>query len=233
MNKIYAAFIASILSLGLAAQGFTLVDIVNNISGSADMSELELSRANVLNTSEEEIGVRVRKIEVSVVEGSENYFCWNACFEPTVFASGVLPIQPQSIENSFSGHFVPNGTTGVSTIRYCFSSMSEPGDECIDVVYSVTPVNIVKVNPIKTHLSNVYPNPANQNASMNYYLPGSVNEARLYIYNAIGIKVKELPVSGSSGKINIDVFDLQSGIYTAALITDGKLEISKRFVVKH
>lgn len=232
MKKIYALLTITLFSLSLFSQGFTLTEATESVSGVSTDAEL-ISTALVNNTSADVIQVRVRKTEVSVVEGSENYFCWNACFEPSVFASGLLPIEPGQYENSFSGHFVPNGTTGVSTIRYCFSSTSEPGDVCLDVVYSVTTLGISKVNPAKPHISDVYPNPANQNISMNYHLPSGTKEARVLVYNAIGIKVKELNVPAGSGKLNMDVFDLQSGIYTAALVTDGKLEISKRFVVKH
>lgn len=232
MKKIYTILTVTLLSFSLFSQGFILTEATESVSGVSSDAEL-IATALVNNTSSEVIQVRVTKIEVNVVEGSENYFCWNACFEPSVFTSGFLPIEPGQFENSFSGHFVPNGTTGVSTIRYCFSSNSEPGDVCLDVVYSVTPVGISKVNPVKPHLSDVYPNPANQNINMNYYLPSHIKEARVMIYNAIGVKVKELSISSGSGKLNMDVFDLQSGIYTAALVTDGKLEISKRFVVKH
>lgn len=209
---------------------FTNVDTI--VYGQGSDAEL-VGYATIKNITTEEISLRVRKTEVSIVEGSVNYFCWDACFEPQVMNSGFLYIGAGATNNSFSGHLEPNGSTGISVVRYCFTNNINTDNPCIEIAYNVTPVSVEKINPAKTFLSNVYPNPAVNTLNVNYNLPAGNLDGTLVIYNAIGVKVKELKLNNTVGKSTFDVSDLQSGIYNLALIVNGKLETAKRFVVKN
>jgi hypothetical protein len=118
-------------------------------------------------------------------------------------------------------------------MRYCFTNNVNTDEHCIDVAFNVTPVSVEKIDPAKSFLSNVYPNPAVNSLNINYNLPSGAKEGTIVVYNAIGIRVKEISLNKTSGVANIDVADLQSGIYNAALVINGKLDAAKRFVIKH
>jgi hypothetical protein len=231
MNKLYT-LITFLVTLSLSAQTLEFTSVDTLVYGANNEEDI-MAYATVKNISDEIVAVRVRKEEVSIVEGSINYFCWDLCFEPPVFSSGLMTLEPEETNSAFIAYLQPHGNNGMSTMRYCFTNNVNTDEHCIDITFNVTPVSVEKVNPYKSFLSNVYPNPAVNSVNINYNLPAGAKEGTIVVYNAIGIRVKEISLNKTSGVANIDVADLQSGIYNAALVINGKLDAAKRFVIKH
>ncbi|PLX05940.1 MAG: hypothetical protein C0596_15695 [Marinilabiliales bacterium] len=70
-----------------------------------------------------------------------------------------------------------------------------------------------------------YPNPAADNVT--FYIPGIADEDELVIYNSIGKQVKRLNVN--VGNTNIDISDLEQGVYLIRLINSG---LQTKLIVK-
>jgi hypothetical protein len=74
------------------------------------------------NDSDTRISVLARKIEVEILEDTDNTFCWNGlCFPPNVYeATEVLMINPgETTEaNDFYGEYYPMGQEGITIIEY-------------------------------------------------------------------------------------------------------------------
>jgi hypothetical protein len=81
-------------------------------------------------------------------------------------------------------------------------------------------------------LSQNVPNPFNQNTTIGYYLPETVNNATLYIYDMNGIQIKSIPVTAKGeGKITINGNELRPGMYLYTLIANGAEIDTKRMIL--
>lgn len=76
------------------------------------------------------------------------------------------------------------------------------------------------------------PNPFNTTTSINYYLPSTISDASIYIYDMNGTQLKHYPVS-QKGKnsITIQGSELIAGMYLYSLIADGKVIDTKRMIL--
>ena len=57
-----------------------------------------------------------------------------------------------------------------------------------------------------------YPNPATENVSFNYKL-NDINNARIVVYNSLGIVVMQEKLAAMSGKVDFDLTELSNGVY--------------------
>ena len=75
------------------------------------------------------------------------------------------------------------------------------------------------------------PNPFKEETDISYFLPETVNNAKIMFYDNNGIIIKAVELNGK-GKGNLHVYasNLSAGLYTYALIVDGKLIDSKKMV---
>ena len=222
------------------SQSLTLSDsagpIANNstklVYGSPSADEI-LSHVFVKNTSSGAITVKVKKVEMAIQNGTMNLLCWGLCYAPEVFVSidSIVIAAGATNETDFSGHYLPQGVVGISTIRYVFYDMYNPTDSvCVNVDYSTYPQGISKVaNDITC---NVYPNPANQSANFTFSVPQD-SDARLIIRNLVGNVVKDIPVTGNTGQIKVNTSDLAEGLYFYSVLINGTSQVAKKLVVKH
>ena len=76
------------------------------------------------------------------------------------------------------------------------------------------------------------PNPFSQSTIIGYYLPATVQNATLYIYDMNGIQIKSIPVtSKGNGTITINSYELRPGMYLYTLIADRKEIDTKRMIL--
>jgi hypothetical protein len=85
----------------------------------------------------------------------------------------------------------------------------------------------------KVKVSNIYPNPANDYAYLDYTVNGNFNSANVSFFNLLGKQVSEYPLSKSSEKLKINTSNWESGIYMYQLIIDGKKITTKKLLVRH
>jgi len=75
------------------------------------------------------------------------------------------------------------------------------------------------------------PNPFEQETDITYYLPETVNNAKIMFYDNSGIIIKAVELNGKgNGALHVYASNLSAGLYTYALIVDGKLIDSKKMV---
>ncbi|MBD2703254.1 T9SS type A sorting domain-containing protein [Spirosoma sp. BT702] len=87
----------------------------------------------------------------------------------------------------------------------------------------------------KLWVSNVYPNPADDVAELDYQFSGSVGEAKLVLLNVLGAPVPgyELNLEPTDRKVRIMTRPLDTGYYLYQLTVDGKKVATKRLLVRH
>jgi hypothetical protein len=90
----------------------------------------------------------------------------------------------------------------------------------------------VEINKDVAELYQNYPNPFSENTEIEYYLPESIVNAAIYIYDMSGLQIKYIPVeSRGHGYITISGNELKAGMYMYTLITEGNVTDTKRMIL--
>jgi hypothetical protein len=237
---LFIFFTLSIFSYGYS-QSLALADssgpVANNSTrtfhGHVNDAEL-LSYMFVKNTTSATIGVKVKKVELSLISGSVNSFCWGLCFPPSVYVSpDPVDINAHATDSAdFAGHYTPNGFEGISNIRYVFFNQANSADSvCVNIAYDALYEGISD-QTAKNILSGAYPNPANNTVNFEYSL-NSENEGSVVIRTLPGTMVKKSDLKSSENKVSVFTGDLPAGIYFYSLEIDGKSLITRKLIIMH
>jgi Secretion system C-terminal sorting domain len=89
----------------------------------------------------------------------------------------------------------------------------------------------VEVTSEKIIISNIYPNPASQYATIDYTIQRNFNEATISFYNLLGKQIGEFDLNKSSDKLRVNVSNWESGIYMYKLTVDGRKVSTKKLLV--
>ena len=79
---------------------------------------------------------------------------------------------------------------------------------------------------------NVYPNPVSTQLNISYSIEGSVNNARVDVYDVLGQKINTYKLNNNKGQLNIDVEHLNSGVYFYTIKVNEKMIRTERVMVK-
>ena len=216
-------------SSGALSNGDTYAIFVDSTAATMEAHVL------VTNNNTVNIPVKVKKIENSIVVGSQNYFCWGSCFSPSIFVSpDSVIINAGETVNYFTGDYVTSSTIGVTTITYVFFNNEDPNDTVSVVVeYHVTGVGIKEAKTKEIKFSNPYPNPSDNFTSFDYLLPKTTKYSKIVIRNILGTVVKEVKIFNKKGNIKLSTEELTDGIYFYSIIVDDNIFITKRLIVRH
>ncbi len=244
MNRLLLSILAVTLSSYSFGQTFVLKDYDDNVItngqqvdmwDNAGTIEMDYGlRSENLTTSS--ITVGLRRYEVDVVSGSQNYFCWNVCYSPTPagdmpewVAQDALTMDTDSVYSNFHAYHRPTGTNGISVYRYVFYNQANQNDTIsVTITFNASPNSVNEISADEQLA--VYPNPATDVAHINYDVEGN-SEAKLELHNMLGSKVKEIKLDASQNKFDLSVRDLNPGVYFYTLVQNDKAVTTKRLVV--
>ncbi len=186
----------------------------------------------VTNNYSDTLLVMCKKVEIYLVPGSQNTFCWENCYPPNVYVSlGYLKIGPGETNTQFTGDYEPLTHAGQSIIRYVYYDLNNPNDSVsFRSFFNAYPLGIKNQEGVAT-LSKAYPNPAITQASFNYSIENGAN-ALLLVRNVLGSIVQEVSLSGT-GVASINTTDLSEGIYFYSLMVNGRIQSTHKLVVSH
>lgn len=85
----------------------------------------------------------------------------------------------------------------------------------------------------KITVSNIYPNPANDFASVDYSITGNINDASMSFYNLLGNEVGSFELDKNDRKLKVQTTNWDSGVYLYQLVVDGKKVVTKKLLVRH
>ena len=184
----------------------------------------------VTNNGTSNLDVLAKKTEINILSGTENSFCWGACYSPMVFVSpNPLTINAGETNSSgFSGDYMPNGFIGMSTIRYTFFNSADHNDSvAVNVVYGSGTASVNDIDNIVNITA--YPNPANEFVNFSFKKPLSEN-AQLVIFTPSGSEVFRSSVSDN---FMLDLSKFDNGVYFYTIYYAGKTTSTKRLIVAH
>ncbi len=82
-------------------------------------------------------------------------------------------------------------------------------------------------------VSNIYPNPANDIAELDYQLVSSSSEARVMLLDILGSPVADFVLDRNDRKLRLNTRDLPTGYYFYQLSLDGRKVATKKLLVRH
>ncbi len=187
--------------------------------------------------------LNVRRYELDVQTGTENYFCWGVCYNARfagvspvweAFPQHALLVAANSSVSNFHAYHKPRNIVGVNLYRYVWFDVNNPTDTVwCDIEFRSGAVGINEETEVVRSIQ-VFPNPSLGNdVAFNIELNGSVTNTSLVIYNMVGERLKTIRINGTQGRYVLPTTDLSSGIYFAALERNGTSLRSQRFVVTH
>ncbi|MDZ7899716.1 MAG: T9SS type A sorting domain-containing protein [Arcicella sp.] len=85
----------------------------------------------------------------------------------------------------------------------------------------------------KLTVSNIYPNPADDHADIDYVISSQVGETKITFYNVLGSEMKEEVLEKDQRKVRISTKEWNNGTYIYQLSSDGKSLATKKLLVRH
>ncbi|MCT4624800.1 MAG: T9SS type A sorting domain-containing protein [Schleiferiaceae bacterium] len=230
MRKIFT-FLSILFVGGLAAQSLELVSQDNKVYYDAYTAGTDVDAGvKVKNNSATAKTFKVRVNPTTGALCSVHYFCWDLCYTPGVLVStGSLVIQPGQTNDLFKGYIVSsgNGTLGTCSLTYTFFNVDDANDT-LQVTIDWESVDNISVGENEPTVAAVFPNPAKDFVKVRM---NNVNEGQFQIVNVIGQTVKTADIYNATSELNIDVTDLESGVYFYSLIVQGQAVETKRLVI--
>lgn len=248
MRTRYAAALALLMATGSRAQFITITNSqgqavngqVVTVSGQADATLLSLNLMATLN-GPAAADVNVRRYEMGVLSGTENYFCWGICYEAV--PAGMLPIwiggpeallnmTPGATVDNFHAYHVPLGHAGLSTYRYVWYNTASPGDTAyVDVRFDAAAVGIAEIGAQRARIE-AYPNPAiGQDIRLEVGLDGKGLPAQVVVHDMLGAVAARYAVAGVQARLTLPASSWAPGVYFVSLERGGTLMATRRVVV--
>ena len=118
---------------------------------------------------------------------------------------------------------------------------SEASQSPVPQAYTPKPVSFENVAQENDNLyvndrisvKNLFPNPANDFALLQYNMAADVKEAKISLYNVLGATVKEYSLNRQSQQLNVDTRLLPNGVYFYQLTVEGQKVATKKLLVRH
>jgi hypothetical protein len=205
------------------------------VTGDATTKNDIFGYGRVRNVSSDTVLVRFKRIDGNYnLLTDNNAICWGICF------TEAISVSPPS----FSLYMAPGDTASASTHVYpdqdgisregdityvFFNSDDETDSVAYDVTYKVVKDISVSELLVKPELS-IYPNPASDHLKINYTTQSS-KETSFEIINLVGSMVYSKSLNTAEETLNLNISNLNSGVYFCVLRVDNELVTSKKLVV--
>jgi len=177
----------------------------------------------------------LRNIRGSVGSSQKMRICLgDSCFDPKKdLAKVVLKLAPGEIYTDFYLEFELGIAETIGSFELVFVSNESLRDSfVVETKYTVTSDPVTDATHQDIKLGEVYPNPSNRIAQLDYTLVNPKAKARITVTSFIGNPIAEFELDPTRNSLVIPVADFQPGIYFYTLFVDNKNVVTKKLQVK-
>jgi hypothetical protein len=209
---------ASFLAAAQPTSSFVIRDAANNNPVTSEQyvyldqaatadTEFDLHIQNVSSSSK---NVKVRRLELSTIASTKNYFCWVQCYDSTTSVSptGLNIAAGATNFNNFHAYYRANNQPGESVILYRFFDSNNPSDSVsVRVHFVATPASVAKVSEAPSF--SFHPNPSREFVQVT--LTSGAREVMLR--NLLGQIVAQPSLEAGQRQLTLSVEALPLGVY--------------------
>lgn len=187
------------------------------------------------NTSDKPITLIIRKVSEQIGSTQKKYFCIdNNCLDSKV-EDYIIKVEPgQSISNFFVALDAGLNETE-STLRFLAYNKSNPHQSIeVDLNFEVEekPDKATIYNSRFITVYDVYPNPAVEEAFLDYHLANDNVNAKILVHNILGNIIGEYSLSSLEKRVRIKTEDQSAGIYFYTLYVENEGVMTRKLIVK-
>lgn len=192
---------------------------------------------SVKNISSKPVEIKITRTRNNLSSGQESYFCLGKnCFTPkTAISTETKVLGPGEIYEGFRSILKTGLGESSTSITYCFENVLDATDKvCQQITYQVEALesdDILFYND-EISISNIYPNPINEIALMDYTIKDENTKAKLIIHNVLGGIMGEYPLNPFESKLKISTYSFNPGVYFYTLSLSNQSLITKKFIIK-
>lgn len=216
---------------GATSQSIVLTPNESIVVGSPDDFEF-YTVIHVENTTDVLLNLKAsRELVGFPPQGTSNYFCWDLCYPANVSSSdGSLTINANTTnETSFSVHYLPNGTSASTVVKYCvFDELNITDSACVNVTFTTASTSVSDLN--NEYFGDFHPNPSSSLTYIDYDLKLG-QAANVIVSDMLGSVVFNETIINKEGTLSFDFSNHKSGLYFANIIVDGEIKTMKRLVI--
>jgi hypothetical protein len=116
--------------------------------------------------------------------------------------------------------------------RVAIYDVNNPSDSVFaDIVWIIQGVSVAELSKDDVQFS-VYPNPVADNLNVSYNIDGDFTRGSIELYDVVGKQVSTQALTASSAKLQLDVSELNAGVYFYTIKVDGQALKTERVIIK-
>jgi len=177
----------------------------------------------------------LRNIKGNIGSSQKMRICLgDQCFDPKKdLAKVVLKLAPGEIYTDLYLEFEMGIAETLGSFDLVFVN-SELQREffVVEAKYAVTPSSTTDFSHKDIKLGDIYPNPSNRVAQLDYTLVNPKAKAKITVTSFIGNPIAEYELDPTRNSLVIQVSDFQPGVYFYTLFVDNKNVVTKKLQVK-
>ena len=220
-----------VLVMSAHAQKFELVDKQDNYQ--ATFSQLVKIPLKIKNNTDKPQFYVIRKVRSDLAESQKGYFCLdNNCLEPTIieFSKRVEPEETINLYYSIESGLLPVQNNLKFEI-FPKGSPTEGIEHNVNlIVEERVQRSLYQSREITIH--DVYPNPAQDQAIIDYKISNDLVKAKIVLHNVLGKPLGDYELSAEDTRIKIQTDELPSGVYFYTLYLNNNGVFTRKIMVR-
>lgn len=193
---------------------------------------------DVKNVSGGTLNLRIERLKIIELAGTEDYLCWGAnpltgaCYSSSLVSpeNPFVSPDPSDMENDSIGwlstHHSTLGYSGCAQYRYFVIDETGARLDSVDVMFCST----VSIEEEKLSVQvKAYPNPVS--SVLNINLQNGAQNVRFELVNVIGESLVLINLNEGLNTINVE--KLPNGIYFYSIVKNGTILETKKLMIRH
>ncbi|MCU0402290.1 MAG: T9SS type A sorting domain-containing protein [Algoriphagus sp.] len=233
LSKVFCTWLLLIVPLMAGAQQVRVLSEAVDFSG--DIGSSQRKTVILQNESNQTKTYFLKSIRGSIGSSQKVKICLNdQCFDPKKDLAKIsLKLQAGEVYTDLYLEF----EMGISETRGSFDLLFVNMDNIrenfvIEARYEVASDSKADFMHKDIKLSEIYPNPSNRIAQLDYELVNPKAKAKITINSFIGNPIAEYELDPERNSLVINVTDFQPGVYFYTLFVDNKNVVTKKLQVK-
>lgn len=235
MNSLLKIFFGLLLTLPLLAEGQHVRVLSEAIDFNGKIGSSQRKTVLLQNESNQPKAYMLKAVRGNVGSSQQVNVCLgDQCFDSKKeLAKIAIKLEPGQIFTDLYLEF----EMGIAETRGSFELLFSNPDNIretfvVEARYEVSSEGTSEFSHKDIQLGEIYPNPSNRIAQLDYELINPKAKAKISINSFIGNPIAEYELDPSRNSLVINVSDFQPGVYFYTLFVDNKNVVTKKLQVK-